>query len=91
MPKFLFVTIIFLIALGQIFKVEEYSPPPVDNSVAQMVVETKTDEEKGEVEIIKWPLVSGSENEEKLPVPVDGGEDCLYFDGDIPRLDVCKI
>jgi hypothetical protein len=97
MPKFLLITIFILVVAGQVFKVEEYSSASLPagkveiKNTEQMVVENKINDDGNEVEIIRWPLVNGNENEEKLPVPVDGGTECLYFDGEIPRLDTCQI
>lgn len=97
MPKFLLITIFILVTLGQIFKVDEYSRASIPagmveiETTQQMVVENTVDKSGDEVEIIRWPLVNGNENEEVLPVPIDGGEECLFFDDDIPRLGECLI
>lgn len=92
MPKFLLISILVLVLAGYVFQVNDYSaasPPASGLDSGQMVVESKLDTNGDKIEIIKWPLVNGDENEDKLPVPVDGGSECLFFDGDIPRLDVC--
>lgn len=98
MPRFLLITILMLVTLGQIFAVSDFSSasPSVETVVQEninepMIIENTKDEKGKDIEIIQWPLANDDTVNEKIPVPINDGKDCLYFDQDITRIELCDI
>jgi hypothetical protein len=81
------------------FKVENYSSalePVLEVSDNQLSNELPSNDSilksTEPLEIIKWPFDGGDVDidKEKLPVLINEGKDCVFFDEDVPRIVPCE-
>ncbi len=100
MPKFLIITILIMVFLGQIFSVNEYTSIPesekniqekktlLESNVDEIYIEKVSD--SGFLEVVRVPESYEDSYFDELSELTDNKDGCLYFEENIPKIDSCQ-